>query len=310
MAHIIVVGNEKGGAGKSTVSMHVAAALARLGHKVSTLDLDLRQKTLGTYIANRTRFLEKSGLALPGPRFRELPDIDQPAPSIRERQRREDLTAPEREFPTGESAVIGRETASEIADQAQEPSLEQPATAFGTGAGSRGIRDLFLAGDERAADDVAGAGTEPGSGLGTFDTATVTTEPDVPTDVGTDGETDLVGGGTGTGTQTDTATAATGETVVEPALLGETTVPAQETAEPDAQFAEPELTAFETQVAEPTVPEVSTGPGEASRDIRDFRLPGDDDNDDPDAPGLGLRADQLDSGILSGDEALRNFLGR
>ena len=79
MAHIIVVGNEKGGAGKSTVSMHVAAALARLGHKVSTLDLDLRQKTLGTYIANRTRFLEKSGLALPGPRFRELPDIDHDA---------------------------------------------------------------------------------------------------------------------------------------------------------------------------------------------------------------------------------------
>ena len=28
MAHIIVVGNEKGGAGKSTVSMHVATALA------------------------------------------------------------------------------------------------------------------------------------------------------------------------------------------------------------------------------------------------------------------------------------------
>jgi chromosome partitioning protein len=79
MAHIIVVGNEKGGAGKSTVSMHVAAALARLGHKVSTLDLDLRQKTLGTYIANRTRFLEKSGLTLPGPRFRELPDIDHDA---------------------------------------------------------------------------------------------------------------------------------------------------------------------------------------------------------------------------------------
>ncbi len=33
MAHIIVVGNEKGGAGKSTVSMHVATALARMGHK-------------------------------------------------------------------------------------------------------------------------------------------------------------------------------------------------------------------------------------------------------------------------------------
>ena len=37
MAHIIVVGNEKGGAGKSTVSMHIATALARMGHKVGAL---------------------------------------------------------------------------------------------------------------------------------------------------------------------------------------------------------------------------------------------------------------------------------
>ena len=42
MAHIIVVGNEKGGAGKSTLSMHIATALVRMGHKVGALDLDLR----------------------------------------------------------------------------------------------------------------------------------------------------------------------------------------------------------------------------------------------------------------------------
>ncbi|MEQ9257599.1 MAG: division plane positioning ATPase MipZ [Roseovarius sp.] len=77
MAHIIVVGNEKGGAGKSTVSMHVAAALARMGHKVSALDLDLRQKTLGTYIGNRERYMRASGLALPGPSYHELPQVDQ-----------------------------------------------------------------------------------------------------------------------------------------------------------------------------------------------------------------------------------------
>jgi chromosome partitioning protein len=67
MAHIIVVGNEKGGAGKSTVSMHVAVALARMGHRVNALDLDLRQQTLGTYITNRQRYLEKTGLDLPAP---------------------------------------------------------------------------------------------------------------------------------------------------------------------------------------------------------------------------------------------------
>lgn len=77
MAHIIVVGNEKGGAGKSTVSMHVATALARLGHKVSALDLDLRQKTFGRYSVNRAAFLEKSGLALPSPYYHDLPEVDQ-----------------------------------------------------------------------------------------------------------------------------------------------------------------------------------------------------------------------------------------
>ena len=45
MAHIIVVGNEKGGAGKSTVTMHIATALARMGHRVGAIDLDLRQQS-------------------------------------------------------------------------------------------------------------------------------------------------------------------------------------------------------------------------------------------------------------------------
>jgi len=76
VAHIIVVGNEKGGAGKSTVSMHVATALARMGHSVGTLDLDLRQKTLGRYIENRRRFLAKEGLNLPTPDYQDLPEID------------------------------------------------------------------------------------------------------------------------------------------------------------------------------------------------------------------------------------------
>ncbi|MBR2656960.1 MAG: AAA family ATPase [Loktanella sp.] len=77
MAHIIVVGNEKGGAGKSTVSMHVATALARMGHKVGVLDLDLRQKTLARYLSNRAEYLAKSGLDLPSPSYHDLPEVDQ-----------------------------------------------------------------------------------------------------------------------------------------------------------------------------------------------------------------------------------------
>ncbi|MEL6172644.1 MAG: division plane positioning ATPase MipZ, partial [Pseudomonadota bacterium] len=76
MAHIIVVGNEKGGAGKSTVSMHVATALVRMGHSVSTIDLDLRQKTLARYVHNRLTFLSESRLNLPSPDFYDLPEVN------------------------------------------------------------------------------------------------------------------------------------------------------------------------------------------------------------------------------------------
>lgn len=76
MAHIIVVGNEKGGAGKSTVSMHIATALSRMGHRVGVLDLDLRQKSMARYIANRTATMQRHALSLPTPVYRDLPDID------------------------------------------------------------------------------------------------------------------------------------------------------------------------------------------------------------------------------------------
>lgn len=75
MAHIIVVGNEKGGAGKSTVSMHLATALARMGKSISVLDLDLRQRTLGRYIENRMDFLNKAGLDLASPALCTLPEV-------------------------------------------------------------------------------------------------------------------------------------------------------------------------------------------------------------------------------------------
>ena len=75
VAHIIVVGNEKGGAGKSTVSMHIATALSRMGHKVGVLDLDLRQKTLARYVLNRLTFMAAEGLDLPTPSFHDLPEV-------------------------------------------------------------------------------------------------------------------------------------------------------------------------------------------------------------------------------------------
>ncbi len=77
MAHIIVVGNEKGGSGKSTTSMHVATALARMGHRVGALDLDLRQKSFARYLENRAVYCKKMDKALPSPVYRDLPEVDQ-----------------------------------------------------------------------------------------------------------------------------------------------------------------------------------------------------------------------------------------
>ena len=77
MAHIIVVGNEKGGSGKSTTCMHVATALVRQGHRVGALDLDLRQKSFGRYVENRRAYLARSGLRLAMPDYRDLPDVDE-----------------------------------------------------------------------------------------------------------------------------------------------------------------------------------------------------------------------------------------
>ncbi len=73
VAHIIVVGNEKGGSGKSTTCMHVATALARMGHRVGALDLDLRQRSFGRYIENRLAQGRKTGKPLPTPLYRDLP---------------------------------------------------------------------------------------------------------------------------------------------------------------------------------------------------------------------------------------------
>ena len=75
MAHIIVVGNEKGGSGKSTTTMHVATALARMGHRVGGLDLDLRQKTFSQYVGNRLRFSSEIDTKLLSPHYMELPEV-------------------------------------------------------------------------------------------------------------------------------------------------------------------------------------------------------------------------------------------
>lgn len=52
-ARILVFGNEKGGCGKSTLAMHVAIGLLRLGFSVGSIDLDSRQGSFSRYLRNR-----------------------------------------------------------------------------------------------------------------------------------------------------------------------------------------------------------------------------------------------------------------
>jgi chromosome partitioning protein len=66
-ARVIVVGNEKGGAGKSTIAIHMATALLHAGARVAVLDLDLRQQSLNRFFDNRRKWLESSGASLPEP---------------------------------------------------------------------------------------------------------------------------------------------------------------------------------------------------------------------------------------------------
>lgn len=66
-AHIIVVGNAKGGSGKSTTAMHIAMRLLYQGQRVAALDLDGRQQTLSRYVQNRLAHAHRRGLELPMP---------------------------------------------------------------------------------------------------------------------------------------------------------------------------------------------------------------------------------------------------
>lgn len=63
-ARVIVIGNEKGGAGKSTVSIHLSIALLRTGKRVGVIDLDVRQRSLTRYLENRTRWAQTTGATL------------------------------------------------------------------------------------------------------------------------------------------------------------------------------------------------------------------------------------------------------
>ena len=66
--HVVVIGNQKGGSGKSTFAMHIIVALLKARKRVASFDLDLNQLTLTRYLENRHRWGRKHEQKL------ELPD--------------------------------------------------------------------------------------------------------------------------------------------------------------------------------------------------------------------------------------------
>jgi chromosome partitioning protein len=73
---VIVVGNEKGGAGKSTIAIHLTSALLHGGARVAIMDLDLRQSSLARFYRNRTAWLaSQPDVSLPEPLARH-PALD------------------------------------------------------------------------------------------------------------------------------------------------------------------------------------------------------------------------------------------
>lgn len=79
---ILVMANEKGGTGKSTVAVHLAVALAAQGRRVRLLDLDQRQRTSARYLENRARHAATHGIVLPMPAAEVLPEGADPAAAI------------------------------------------------------------------------------------------------------------------------------------------------------------------------------------------------------------------------------------
>lgn len=72
--HVIVLGNEKGGAGKSTLAIHIVTGLLHAGRTVAIIDLDLRQRSMQRFFTNRLSWVEANGHTLPQPMIPDMGD--------------------------------------------------------------------------------------------------------------------------------------------------------------------------------------------------------------------------------------------
>lgn len=85
-ARVVVIGNEKGGTGKSTTAMHLIVGAMREGARVASIDLDSGQASLTRYVTNRQAFAEEHRVSLVVPEHHRivLSDSDSRADAAKE----------------------------------------------------------------------------------------------------------------------------------------------------------------------------------------------------------------------------------
>lgn len=69
---VLVVGNRKGGSGKSTIAIHVIVGLQAHGMRIGSIDLDGGQGTLSHFLENRRRERDRGSPWLPCPEHRSV----------------------------------------------------------------------------------------------------------------------------------------------------------------------------------------------------------------------------------------------
>ncbi len=65
---VVVLGNLKGGSGKSTAAIHLSVGLMKCGYSVGSIDLDGNQATLTHFLENRHRYRSTPGITLDMPK--------------------------------------------------------------------------------------------------------------------------------------------------------------------------------------------------------------------------------------------------
>ncbi|MDB5505753.1 MAG: ATPase [Devosia sp.] len=85
--HVIVIGNEKGGSGKSTTGFHLAIFLLYQGFRVASIDVDSRQQTFTNFVRNRRNWAQSRDSNVPHTTHYHLPLAR--GDSIKENQRLE-----------------------------------------------------------------------------------------------------------------------------------------------------------------------------------------------------------------------------